>query len=785
MHPSADIIARIVARPTLRIDEPPRQGCVRTPLPRLALRVGLTGHRPDRLQMAARKAGLSRADYEGGLADRLAAAFAAIEAAVDGIHRDLTLAPGQPCFNQAMRPLLRLVAGLALGADTIAMTVVDGRFRGPPADEDRGAVRKLRQGGGPACEWQIDGILPCKLATFALDALPDLFADAAEPDRDAARQSLLAHWRRVSALPDTLIALPAQWRVGTPPASVPDWLSAETLTQLEQIAPGTIGGVEHAPDVPLRGGEAVRLDYGPAGAFHLRQVDMLVAVWDGQPSRGPGGAPDIVAAAVDLGIPVILIDADEPDTPPRLVMAVEREKASGEVVEWRPRPLSPICSDDPARTIEQAIRDILRLPTDAEATSHSHHDHRTQRGKLADFLNEAWPTTQEATTYRSFQNLVTSTTESAGADLRNLVGRRRVVVADETAHWSDDEWRDFIAGNPDEGRQAMRLKTILHRRFLAADILAVKYADLYRDAFIKAYLWAAVAVLIAILGFVLPGSKVDLWVKSALIGLELFVIWKIWLKVHRGESEHWHEKFVHYRALAESLRHMRFLATFAEYGEAGRAHAERDVWWLWYLRATVRELGLPAGQLDAGYQSALLRGVAKYEVATQIDWHRSTARREAATDRAVHDFGHMLFKVTGAVLVAGLVGFAVIVLLAATQRQASLATVLFDLKSLLPDPAKVVLAGAKNMIGLIASLLPTLGAALAGIRFTADFDGKAVRSIEMAQDLEAVRVELEQVAAAPDYVRSRAALRKTAEVLAQDVRAFLSMYGRKPLTLPG
>ena len=53
------------------------------------------------------------------------------------------------------------------------------------------------------------------------------------------------------------------------------------------------------------------------GAMHLRaglamleRVDLLVAVWDGLPGRGPGGTADMVAHARRTGIPLVVIWPD-------------------------------------------------------------------------------------------------------------------------------------------------------------------------------------------------------------------------------------------------------------------------------------------------------------------------------------------------------------------------------------------------------------------------------------------------------------------------------------------
>lgn len=42
----------------------------------------------------------------------------------------------------------------------------------------------------------------------------------------------------------------------------------------------------------------------------LGAIDQLIAVWDGQPARGYGGTADVVAAAIERGLPVTVIWPD-------------------------------------------------------------------------------------------------------------------------------------------------------------------------------------------------------------------------------------------------------------------------------------------------------------------------------------------------------------------------------------------------------------------------------------------------------------------------------------------
>ena len=47
--------------------------------------------------------------------------------------------------------------------------------------------------------------------------------------------------------------------------------------------------------------------YFDAGRAMLRQVDVLIALWDGQPSRGRGGTADIVEVALQQQLPMVLV----------------------------------------------------------------------------------------------------------------------------------------------------------------------------------------------------------------------------------------------------------------------------------------------------------------------------------------------------------------------------------------------------------------------------------------------------------------------------------------------
>ena len=52
--------------------------------------------------------------------------------------------------------------------------------------------------------------------------------------------------------------------------------------------------------------------YARAGRAVVAALDVLVAVWDGAPARGPGGTAEIVAAARAAGREVVVIPVTRP-----------------------------------------------------------------------------------------------------------------------------------------------------------------------------------------------------------------------------------------------------------------------------------------------------------------------------------------------------------------------------------------------------------------------------------------------------------------------------------------
>ena len=172
---------------------------------RSALRIGITGHRLDKL---------APGDLDA-LRARLAALFVALEAA---------------CIRRGTGAAPRIVSGLAEGADRLAVEAAPDH-------------------------WQLDALLP----------LP----------RDEYRRDFLAEGEETSRSSRAFDAHLA---------------AAATLREPEEADPDRDAA------------------YAALGQTLIRDIDCLVAVWDGRKPRGPGGTAAVLADAVALGVPVLWVD---------------------------------------------------------------------------------------------------------------------------------------------------------------------------------------------------------------------------------------------------------------------------------------------------------------------------------------------------------------------------------------------------------------------------------------------------------------------------------------------
>jgi hypothetical protein len=219
------------------------------------------------------------------------------------------------------------------------------------------------------------------------------------------------------------------------------------------------------------------------------------------------------------------------------------------------------------------------------------------------------------------------------------------------------------------------------------------------------------------------------------------------------------------------LRHGRFLAYVGELGRTQtNTPGDRDApWMLWYLRATMREIGLPAALLDGSYRQALLAATFKDEIDGphgQLAYNRHNIERAHEVDHFLHRLGIGCFVLTSMILTIFLALFGL-------DRMAATA------------PIEALLFAAKPFLTFLSAGLPALGAAVAGIRVHGDFEESGNRSARTLDQLAGLSDDYARTAKGDASLDDSAELLiATARVLSEDIAAWQDLYGRKRLTLP-
>ena len=112
------------------------------------------------------------------------------------------------------------------------------------------------------------------------------------------------------------------------------------------------------------------------------------------------------------------------------------------------------------------------------------------------------------------------------------------------------------------------MEKIVLPAFSAADHLGVFYSLVYRSTYVFNFLFAAVAVALALAGIFIHDANVKIY----LVAAELAVIFAILVTWFRATGQ-WHRRWLEYRRLAECLRHLRILAPVGSEGPLDRPGA--------------------------------------------------------------------------------------------------------------------------------------------------------------------------------------------------------------------
>jgi hypothetical protein len=474
--------------------------------------------------------------------------------------------------------------------------------------------------------------------------------------------------------------------------------------------------------------------YEAAGFVMLANVDLLIAIWDGTDAKGVGGTGQIVSAAIADRIPVVWIDPAHPDA---LQMSWSLA-AEGAPVIANPRSRDMFQATD-LSSLAQAIAKAL-FPTLQEGgrrALETYLDERERRWNLCPwFPLLLWAFAGRVPRWDDF--------------------RLPAFLADTRAQWSN-----YFAVLPGDKAQRPAIETLLLPAYSGANHLSVYYSLLYRSTYVFSYLFAAIAVMLALGGIFIH----DPHTKSYLVLAELVIIAVILFTWLRGHRQQWHQRWLDYRRLAESLRHMRILGPLGSLGPIDRPGrrlmVDEQDWvhaYAWSLR---RLLPLPDCTIDEAYLAAVRDTVRSAEIAGQLEYHIGNQKRMHRLDHRMHAAGQWLFGITGALCLL----FLVVVWIVGIPHGDHSST--------------------EHILGAFTfttALLPTLGSALGAIHFQGDFKTVAGQSRRTALRL----VEIDKALANEPlaYAKLTDRIEKVSDVMMADHLEWQTIFRTRPLSLP-
>jgi hypothetical protein len=442
--------------------------------------------------------------------------------------------------------------------------------------------------------------------------------------------------------------------------------------------------------------------YAAAGRVVLNQSDLLVAVWDGDDSRGQGGTAETLHEALNYHVPVLWVRSRAPFGWSLIRGVSDLTRGIG--------------GCDPGH-IERLVTDLveqeLRLPDDNASLTKQEGALPEPITRAATYFEEKPPASWRHLFWKSF---------------RNLIGGGGPV-------WPRPRTPDFIGAALAEEGVTGDPELIAH--FAWADRLADYYADAHRSNVVLASFLSATAVFLGVTPIMLHLGEHDrIWL-ILVTTCELFVVIALSRSFRRAQRRRWHEKWLEYRMLAEWIRPLRFLiplgggrpllrsrAHLAVYGEPLRS------WMYWQVRAIARARSLPSAVADKAHVARCLDSIITTlgdARSGQIGFHEATMHRSESIRERLHHAATLLVRVV-------ILSIAIHLMLLILHVEP-------------PEPGKALF---EALILLCAAFIPALSAAFANINNQGEFARLAKRARAMRDALRRLHEEAVQMRARLD-----------------------------------
>jgi hypothetical protein len=646
------------------------------PLPRLCL--AITGHRESNAAFAGNR-------------EAIAAALAKLFDAADAVSHG---------SNMESAPT-RLLSLLAHGADLMAVNEALARGWEISAPLPFGLDLNVAINADPATSEQFDDLLNHRPVSD-----PDL-AQRESQIRDVARHA------RLFELAEADTSLAAAHRV-----MLANKADAISVRRFSDLASGRVA---------------------VAGRIMIEQADALVAIWDGFTPGSIGGTRHTIASAVEVGTPVICIDASQP----------------GHITLFRTPEDMAVPESAQQLTDSSAVVKFFRtlfMPSETD-----------QNERAIQFHTEQW----HAASSRRFHAYRRIEAFFGGVTLREKLARLKTKYEgpEEISEGSGRQLLEVANAFPGKDSDFVnRIQIQILQRFAWADGLSTYLSDAYRGGMTMNFILSALAIIagVAYLPLTAVASKWPFALTEFVLLGAIVAITAI------GRRRKWHERWFETRRVAEYFRHAPIMLLLGVARARGRWPRGSDTQWPeFYAREILRDLGLPAVKVDHAYLRAALGTLLRQHASSQRLYHEAKAAKLARVHHGLDRLSETLFKLA----ILSVASF--LALLAAASMGLVSEQMPYDLS---------------KMFTFLGVSLPALGGALAGIRYFGDFERFSSISEITAEKLSDVEGRIATLMNAPDghlsYIQVAGLAHNIDDIVVTEIENWQAVFGSKQIAVP-
>lgn len=647
----------------------------------MALDIGITGHRSWHPVFAAN-------------GDAIAATLTALMASLERIAAE----QAQQIEGAAGAPQVRLYSLLAYGADLMA-------------------VREANARG-----WPVIAPLPFgSTLNLAINAQPDMLADM---------EALLAG----GEAKDPGVAARAADIRGSAGA-VHLFELAEQDAEVERLYRDHLATPDDRAAAQAFG--ALCSDRAAIAArVMVEHSDLVIGIWDGETRGSIGGTRHTIEAALEQGVPVVWIDARQPDGWQVLSAAEE---------------LAVLTKRASAGPDEAALRAAI-----AETLVPSGKGWSAARGE------EKWHGKSHRL-LQSYRRIETLFGDPGNRPFRRLTQRYEAPESFATGSGAPLVAAALAIPGMDPAIPE-RIAAQVLRPFAWADGVSTWLSDAYRGSMVASFFLSAFAIVGGIA--YLPIASVDQ--KWGFAAFEFLLLAAIIAIFATGRRKRWHERWFETRRVAEYFRHAPILLLLGAARSTGRwPRGEDGNWPEWFVRHALRSIGLPQMAVTPPALRAALALMRDHHIGPQRRYHQDKAQRLRKAQRNLDRLSEFLF-------VLAVISVALFLLIE-----------LGALLGWVPHHWPHDTAKAFTFLGV---LFPTMGGAFAGVHYFGDFERFGAISEVTAAKLGDVAARIELLLAAPDselsYARVSGLAHAIDDIVVAEIENWQAVFGGKHITVP-